>query len=313
MINITAARQTGMYTLIEQNFIERMRFCSHAARVQHRSNRTFAWLRTGIHYPNVFLNLVWSRNVGYNYLGQEVDLLVNHLSQKEAPIFWALNPELPSAFHTSQRLEALGFSMESPVHGMTMLLDGANTQVDIPEELVIQRVYEPQSLEAFLGVLSARYAYSTSAAQQWQGMESRLGFGLHSIWQRYVGLWKGEPVATAAVFMGSSAAGIYHVETLSMHGEKASAPRWSPMPCTRHSGGVISSACWWQLIWDSTSTAAWVSSPAMICICGSGNRMKNKKGAVIRALAHYTHLKCSTVFWPPSSRRLTWLSYSSVK
>lgn len=215
MINITAARQTGMYTLIEQNFIERMRFCSHAARVQHRNNRTFAWLRTGINYPNVFLNLVWSRNVGYNYLGQEVDLLVNHLSQKEAPIFWALNPELPSAFHTSQRLEALGFSMESPVHGMTMLLDGANTQVDTPEGLVIQRVYEPQSLEAFLGVLSARYTYSTSAAQQWQGMESRLGFGLHSIWQRYVGLWKGEPVATAAVFMGSSAAGIYHVETLS--------------------------------------------------------------------------------------------------
>jgi GNAT superfamily N-acetyltransferase len=111
-----------------------------------------------------------------------------------------------------ERLVAHGFEYGGDDIGMAVHLSELPEEMPTPEGFVIERVRDEAGLAAWIEALGLGFGEGPVEAE-WAGeMYRRLGF--EGSWRHYVGMWSGEPVATATSFIGAGVAGIYFVCTV---------------------------------------------------------------------------------------------------
>lgn len=194
------------------NIAERMRFYSQAHGVLYGQNADAVWLRTGIPVPSPFLNVIYqTRRRSGHAIASSIPHPHSMMQEQAAPLYYALKVE-PSNLQPwfgHERLRSLG-----AVHQMVADLDELPAAPPLPTGLEIRRVLTLSALEQFIRILANTHSVSEAAVQRWCQFESDLGLSEISPWQRYLGLWHGQPIATAALFMDHLSAGVYHVETV---------------------------------------------------------------------------------------------------
>jgi GNAT superfamily N-acetyltransferase len=206
-------RAADMIALAEANVIERMGFYSRRGQVAYQHNPEQSWIATGINYPNAFLNMVFRRMFGAGHVDTQIEHTLRRIRHGDAPLFWMLHPSL-RARELGVRLENHGLHPVGEAWFMAMALEQAPDPDPAPAELTIARVANHEELVQWVQLLAQGHPGHDQAILQWIDLEAKLGLSAWSPWQRYIGYWEGEPVATSALFCATESAGIYHVATM---------------------------------------------------------------------------------------------------
>jgi GNAT superfamily N-acetyltransferase len=75
------------------------------------------------------------------------------------------------------------------------------------------RVRDAETLETWLDVFCTGFNIPDAGRKVWSDAFSLFGFGPHAMWRQYLGTLDGVPVATSALCVGETIAGVYHVVT----------------------------------------------------------------------------------------------------
>ena len=130
-----------------------------------------------------------------------------------APGSWHVGPSMRPA-DIGERLLAHGFSYGGDDIGMAVELSSLPERVPVPDELVIERVRDEETLAAWEDTLGRGFGEGPVEAE-WVGeMYRRVGLGDDGPWRHYLGRLGDEPAATSTLFLGAGVAGIYFVSTV---------------------------------------------------------------------------------------------------
>jgi ribosomal protein S18 acetylase RimI-like enzyme len=199
---------------IDANIAERMRYCGRTALASYQDSTAATLLSSGVAYPNPFLNLVFAKQFAPAGVREQVRQIESAVRRPGIPHYWALG--------ATASPRDLGAYLEE--YALTPSVNPERMAVSLrvlaaarpPAGLSIERVATREQLERFVGILAADRPTSTDVILRWVDYEASLGLEPDLRWQRYVGVLDGQPVATAALFLGVRSAGVYHVETLPM-------------------------------------------------------------------------------------------------
>jgi GNAT superfamily N-acetyltransferase len=197
-----------MKALVDDNIEQRIVYYGTTGSVPFRRDTDAVWLTTGIPVSSAFLNHIWRAN---SHTPAEIDSIIQRAHMMQYPLFMVVHPD-----HDSDTLRATfasrGLRMVGALWPMGLDLAQAQPPRRQPANLDIRRVETEATLAAFLRVLD--HDSNDAGLARWLALEATLGFTESQNWQRFIGYQNGEPVATVAVFFSSTAAGIYHVETI---------------------------------------------------------------------------------------------------
>jgi ribosomal protein S18 acetylase RimI-like enzyme len=129
------------------------------------------------------------------------------------PGTWHVGPSMQPA-DLGDRLLARGFVAAGEDIGMAIALDPFPAAPPAPAALTIERVVDEPGLAAWVSVLARSFGEGPVEAE-WVGkMYRRIGFVDDAPWRHLLGRLRGKPVATASLFIGGGATGVYFVSTL---------------------------------------------------------------------------------------------------
>jgi GNAT superfamily N-acetyltransferase len=126
---------------------------------------------------------------------------------------WHVGPSMRPT-NLGERLVAHGFEDGGDDIGMAVDLSTLPEEMPEPENFIVERVRDEAGLAAWVETLGSGFGEGPVEAK-WVGeMYLRLGLNDRGPWRHYLGLWAGEPVATATSFIGAGVVGIYFVFTV---------------------------------------------------------------------------------------------------
>jgi GNAT superfamily N-acetyltransferase len=194
---------------IEENGAEFLMALGRAAGAEERDDGRVRWVigNSPIDYHNcvVLANLSWKEADG------EIEASLRRMRAHGVPGSWHVGPSMRPP-DLGERLVAHGFEYGGDDIGMAVDLSELPEEMPAPEGFVIERVCDEAGLAAWVEALGLGFGEGPVEAE-WAGeMYRRLGF--EGSWRHYVGMWAGEPVATATSYFGAGVAGIYFVCTV---------------------------------------------------------------------------------------------------
>lgn len=126
---------------------------------------------------------------------------------------WHVGPGMRPA-DLGERLKAHGFIYDGDDIGMAADLHTIPASVPAPAGFTIREMLDESDLALWAGTLGRGFGESALEAT-WTGeVYRRLGFGPGTPWRHYLGSLYGVPAATATLFLGGGAAGIWFVFTI---------------------------------------------------------------------------------------------------
>lgn len=198
--------------LLEDNYIGRMNSWRRWPTARYRNDEQALWLSTGINVPTQFHNTIYRYRFSAGDLYPQIERALAQVKFPQAPLYWLVadadNPATVGAY-----LEEYGAQSLGVVWGMVAHLDPRLAKPAPVSGLRIRRVSTIDQVKSFVDTVIAEDGASPLARQQWINFEIGLGLDATLPWQRYLAYWQGEVVASAAVFYGATAAGLYHVTT----------------------------------------------------------------------------------------------------
>ncbi len=167
--------------------------------------------RVGLH--SGFMNGVLRTNVAPDAVG---DLVAETRAwfPDGLPWRWIVGPT-SRPDDLADLLEAAGLERRWPhMPAMAIDFDGANLAVAAPADGQIAEVRNLDDLEAWLSVRHVNLSLDDRTIGAWRRAHGESPMGPGSDLRHFVGWLDAKPVAGATLFLGTGAAGIYHVDTL---------------------------------------------------------------------------------------------------
>lgn len=128
------------------------------------------------------------------------------------PMIWVVTPSSrPPSLPLC--LEARGLQVAFRAPGMAADLYALREDPP-PPGLTIERVQDEVQLEQWLQPVSSSFEFDPEVTAAYFGLFANQGFGPGLPWQLFVGLERGQPVASSRLFCAAGVAGLYHVATL---------------------------------------------------------------------------------------------------
>ncbi len=165
---------------------------------------------TGI--PEPFFNGVLRARLAPERVGAAVDAAVAYFGEKGAVWGWVVGPE-PEPPDLEQRLQARGLVAGHAGTGMGCDLKAMNEGRPAPEGLEIVRVGDAETMARFVETYVAGFGMADAVRAPMAAVECSLGWA-ELPYRRFLGLLRGQPVATTALLLGERVAGVYHVSTV---------------------------------------------------------------------------------------------------
>ena len=159
-----------------------------------------------------WFNQVMLTNAGADDADASIDERLAVFRERKRPMLWSVTPSSQPS-DLGARLQARGLQLvPSVLTGMALEL-AELPDPDPPAGLRIERVTDAAGLETWLRCYINGFGMAAAAARPFLGLYRSFGFDDDSLFRHYVGSLKGEPVASATLFLGAGVASIWHVGT----------------------------------------------------------------------------------------------------
>ena len=200
----------SLINAIETNVAEALLALGRAGQGEERREPTMHWTIGGS--PLDYHNCVVRADLSPESADHSILASVAAFQRYGVPGSWHVGPAM-RPLDLGERLASRGFRLEGAEPGMALELTTLPSSTSAPEGLVIERVGDAQALEGWIRTLAVDFGEGEKEAR-WVGeMMRRGGLDKAAPWQLFWGHLHGESVATAALYLGSKAAGSYFVAT----------------------------------------------------------------------------------------------------
>ncbi len=200
----------ALVAAIESNDWEFWAFFSRSPQVELHDDPEVMWLVSGIPHPG--FNGVFRTQLAPDDINARIGEALAHFKARRLPMTWWTSPSTRPA-NLGEHLEAHGLT-HTAEPGMAVDLLALNEDLPKPSDLEIERVCDVETLKRFGHAADIGFEMPDFVGKAILDIEASLGFEHHLPRHHYVGLLKGEPVATSTLFLGAGVAGIYTVATI---------------------------------------------------------------------------------------------------
>lgn len=129
------------------------------------------------------------------------------------PMSWLVGPSsLPTDL--AVRLQAQGMTLDDESPGMAIHLHEAALDARGPSDLTVQEVIDGDGLVRWISTMVAGSGLPDTVRELLVGLYMQRGFSRQKDVRYYLASRAGQPVASALLFLGGGAAGIYNVATV---------------------------------------------------------------------------------------------------
>jgi GNAT superfamily N-acetyltransferase len=196
---------------IEENGAEFLMALGRAAGAEVRDDGRVRWVIGNS--PIDYHNCVVHADLTEEEADGEIEASLERMRAYRVPGSWHVGPSMRPT-NLGERLVAHGFEDGGDDIGMAVDLSTLPEEMPEPKNFVVERVRDEAGLAAWVETLGSGFGEGPVEAK-WVGeMYLRLGLNDRGPWRHYLGLWAGEPVATATSFIGAGVVGIYFVFTV---------------------------------------------------------------------------------------------------
>jgi len=129
------------------------------------------------------------------------------------PMAWLVSPSSQPA-DLATRLQAQGMVLDDEAPGMAIHLHEAALDAPGPSDLMIEEVSDGDGLVRWINTMVARSELPATVRELLVGLYMQRGFSRQKDVRYYFASRDGQPVASALLFLGGGAAGIYNVATV---------------------------------------------------------------------------------------------------
>ena len=202
--------ESSLVAAIEANLFEIFRLFNQWSRAEVNESPELLWLTTDIPFP--LFNCILKSKLSPETMDDAINAAIARCKSKNVPMLWWTGPSTKPA-NLGSRLEAFSFQA-TEVPGMAADLDSLPEKMELPEDLVIERVESDEDLEKWCRVLCTAFEMPAFVEDAFFDLYRSLGFDPSTPLHNYLGSLNDEVVATSTLFMGAGVAGIYGVSTL---------------------------------------------------------------------------------------------------
>jgi ribosomal protein S18 acetylase RimI-like enzyme len=195
---------------IEANHWEFWAFFGRSPQVEPHDDLEMMWLVSGIPHPG--FNGVFRTQLAPGDIDARTGETLAHFKSRKLPMIWWIGPSTRPA-NLGKYLETHGLT-HTAEPGMAVDLLALKENLPKPPSLEIERVRDVETLKKFSHAANLGFGIPDSVGDAIFDIEASLGFGRHLPRHHYVGLLKGEPVATSTLLLGAGVAGIYTIATI---------------------------------------------------------------------------------------------------
>lgn len=199
----------SLIAAIKANLFEYYRYLGRSPQAELYESPHLTWLLTGIHHP--FLNNIIRTQFTPENVDDLIEETLTHFRSKNiTQLSWWVEP-VSQPVDIAEHLLAHGLVYTDGGPGMAADLLALNEDVTTPVNLTIEPVTDPGALELWVRAFVLGFGLS---GNERASFDLYAGLGLDLPLHSYVGCLKGEPVATAQLFLGAGVAGIYCVSVV---------------------------------------------------------------------------------------------------
>lgn len=196
---------------IEANQFEFSADLGRSSRAELHEDLDIVWFVTGIPFPT--FNRVLRAQFETSDIDARIETALAPFKSRNVPMMWHTGPTTRPA-DLGEHLTAHGLMRTENEPGMAVDLLALDDDLAIPSALAIERIGDIEGLRKWCDIFAFTFELPDGVAEAIFDVELDLGVGKHP-WRRlYVGLLRGEPVATSLLFLGAGVAGIYGVGTV---------------------------------------------------------------------------------------------------
>jgi GNAT superfamily N-acetyltransferase len=201
--NLVTALETNMFAFL-MNF----------GRAPHRElyeGSDLIRFTTGISFP--FFNGVFRAQLNFESIDTIITETVNYYTARQIPMFWWTGPATQPP-DLGIHLEAHGLISKGELPVMAIDLSALPQEESLPANLEITLVNDIESLKHWVRIAMVGFEIPDEILDDLFELELSLGINSKQQYIRFLGWWKGLPVATSALYFDAGVAGVYYVATL---------------------------------------------------------------------------------------------------
>ena len=159
------------------------------------------------------LNRVLSARFHEGDADRRIDEVLAVFRSRAVPASWYVSP-LDTPADLAARLECRGLVLRGIWTGMTFDLDEGVPSGNLPDDAEVRPADDEAGAIAWAETAGVGFAMPPDSAGAFVRVISLMRPPAEAVWRRYITYWRGEPVATAALYVERGIAGIYYVGTV---------------------------------------------------------------------------------------------------
>lgn len=198
----------SLTSAIEGNWIAFILAFGKWPRAKVHEEAEIIWSITDIPYS--LFNSVLRARLAPSRIDVVVDSIKAQAKSRNVPLLWWTGPTTRPT-DLGKYLEGHGFVSKGEMPGMAVVLENLNEHLSMPDGFTVQQVRNKDTLKQWSYALTKGFGMPDFAGV---GFYDFMCYADQESFQAYIGLLKGEPVATSLLALGAGIAGIYCVATI---------------------------------------------------------------------------------------------------
>jgi ribosomal protein S18 acetylase RimI-like enzyme len=196
---------------IEENIFQVFRLFAQVPHAELLDGTDVLRLITGYAFP--LANGITRARFAPDHMDAQIDLALEPLLERNLPAQWWIGPNSEPA-GLGERLLAHDLQLGSAMPAMAADLNALNRTVARPEDLIIQRVRDADTLRDYITTMLRGFKLEPIAGEFMSDVITADGPGVSSMSRSYIGYVDGKPVGTCTMVLGGGVAGLFNITTV---------------------------------------------------------------------------------------------------